>query len=117
MGGLPLWLTGGNHPAEQEPRDLRRPHLPQQPDPPSELLHSLRQPRSYVVTRWWRKGISALKRPALELNMQEILRRYEETGVLLIVQDPDVVERALERITPRLDDISVGAAYILRGRR
>ena len=52
-----------------------------------------------------------------ELNIEEIMRRYEETGVLVIAQEPDVARRALNRIVPGLSDLSLGAAYAAYGGR
>ena len=53
----------------------------------------------------------------MELNIEEIMRRYEETGVLVIAQEPDVARRALNRIVPGLSDLSLGAAYAAYGGR
>gem|GEM_PF-5231196 len=71
--------------------------------------------RNYTVVRGWHEGGGELQGTVMQLNMPEILRRYDTTGVLRIEPDPGALERILEGITPGLDDLSVGVGYGTHG--
>src|SRR5688572_6280415 len=44
----------------------------------------------------------------VELDLHAILREYERTGVMVLAQDRDVDQRAVERVKPGWKDLTLG---------
>jgi hypothetical protein len=47
----------------------------------------------------------------MELDLSDIMNRYEETDTLVIKEDPDVRENSLQNMTPYISDFSISAGY------